>query len=208
MTVNDEQWDKIADKYGGLMWKISHNISGDAAISSPEDNYADLQITALDAVTGFEKKTGKEFDEFWGDKLFDQYLKTCLWNMKNNKGAKIAKKYPITKNTVSIPDNMEILGISTEEITAAICGTGSAGNKAYNKNDSMSDPIFLQDIIYILSGPHKKLLSILVNNPYLIKHSGQINISALCKEVGESWATYYKVTHLLKEIGAVIQNKL
>ena len=58
MTVSNKQWEKIDKQYNGLLWTISHRISGDRAIASLEDNFADLQIVALEAVAGFEKKTG------------------------------------------------------------------------------------------------------------------------------------------------------
>ena len=113
MTVSSEQWVKIDTKYNGLFWAISHRISGDKALASLEDNFADLQIVALEAVAGFEKKTGRKFDEFWGEKLFDQYFKTCLWNFKNNKGARIAQRYNINRDVVSTSQNEEVLKLES-----------------------------------------------------------------------------------------------
>jgi len=187
MTVNDEQWSLIHDKYSNLMWKISHNISGDAAISSPEDNYADLQMVALEAVAGFQKKTGKEFDEFWGEKLFDQYLKTCLWNLKNNKGAKITKRYPITKHTVDLNSNEEVLDIHRDD------------------HVSLENHVFLDDIGYILSEQQKRILNMLVQDPSIIKPNGKINKSKLSRSLGLPWRT---VDIILRDMGKIIGNEL
>ena len=112
MLTND-QWTKIEDKYGRLMYKISHQISGDTAISSFDDNLQDIRIAAMDAVAGFEKQNegaNGKFDEFWGSKGFDQYIKTCMWTKKNNKGAKITKKASILKGTVST-ESEEVLAL-------------------------------------------------------------------------------------------------
>ena len=187
MTVNDEQWSLIHYKYSGLMWTISHKISGDAAISSPEDNYADLQIAALDAVAGFEKKTGRAFDEFWGDKLFDQYFKTCLWNMKNNKGKRIAKKYPLTKNTVNLGDYEEVLDIASKE------------------HLSLENNLFLEEIVYILSGDQRRLLNLLVQDPTAIKLNGRINRSKVARELGIPWR---HIDIILNSMSKIIGNEL
>ena len=117
MLTND-QWTKIDKKYAKLMYKISHQISGDTAIANFDDNLQDIRIAAMDAVVGFEKQNGGangKFDDFWGSKGFDQYIKTCMWTKKNNKGAKITKKAPILKGTVST-DREEILQIDFPEM--------------------------------------------------------------------------------------------
>ena len=187
MTVNDEQWSLIHDKYSNLMWKISHNISGDAAISSPEDNYADLQVAALEAVAGFQKKTGRVFDEFWGEKLFDQYIKTCLWNLKNNKGGKIAKKYPLTKHTVDITENEEVLNID---------------NNACN---AVKESVFLNEISFLLSSHQRKILNMVAQDPMFIKPNGKINKSRLSRHTGLSWRD---VDSILSAMSRIIGNEL
>ena len=187
MTVNDEQWSLIHDKYSNLMWKISHNISGDAAISSPEDNYADLQMAALEAVAGFQKKTGRVFDDFWGEKLFDKYFKTCLWKLKNNKGGKIAKTYPSTKYTVDLVENAEVLGVQSDD------------------HLSLEDNLFFQEIGYILSEQQRKILNVVAQDPSLIKPNGRINQSRLAQEVGLPWRDVHRI---LKDMSTIIGNHL
>ena len=109
--MNDEQMELIENKYGKLIHKIGHWISGDAAISSHQDNTQDIWIAAMEAIKGYEKKENLKFEEFWGSKGFDKYIKTCLWNVKNSKGARITKRMPLTKGTVSIVDNEEVLSL-------------------------------------------------------------------------------------------------
>ncbi|HHZ81210.1 MAG TPA: hypothetical protein EYN64_00570, partial [Flavobacteriales bacterium] len=109
--MNDEQMELIEDKYGRLIHKIGHWISGDNAISSHQDNTQDIWIAAMEAIKGYEKKENMKFEEFWGSKGFDKYIKTCLWNVKNSKGARITKRLPLTRGTVSIIDNEEVLSL-------------------------------------------------------------------------------------------------
>ena len=187
MTVNDEQWSLIHDKYSNLMWKISHNISGDAAISSPEDNYADLQMAALEAVAGFQKKTGKVFDEFWGEKLFDQYIKTCLWNLKNNKGARITKRYPLTKYTVDFGENEEVLMVESDD------------------HVSLENNVFLDEIAYILSEQQRRILNLVAQDPTIIKPNGRINKSRVARELCLPWKD---VDVILRDMSKIIGNEL
>ena len=101
-TVTNEQWELIEEKYGRLISKICHNISGDKAIANYDDNLQDLRLAAMEAVAGFARKENKVFEDFWGTEGFNKYIKTCLWNLKNKKGANITKRYPVTKNTVDV----------------------------------------------------------------------------------------------------------
>ena len=54
--LTDEQWTKIDKKYGKLMYKISHQISGDKATANFDDNLQDIRLAAMEAVMGFEKQ--------------------------------------------------------------------------------------------------------------------------------------------------------
>ena len=67
--LTSEQWEKIDKKYGKLMYKISHQISGDTATANFDDNLQDIRLAAMEAVMGFEKQNegaNGKFDEFWG----------------------------------------------------------------------------------------------------------------------------------------------
>ena len=185
--MNDKQLQLIEEKYGKLIHKIGHWISGDTAISSHDDNTQDIWIAAMEAIRGYERKENMTFDEFWGTKGFDKYIKTCLWNVKNSKGAKISKRYNITRNTVDIVDNEEVL---------------------QKEDPSISCPdteIFLEDIQPMLNDDQRILVRAILEDPTYIKPSGKVNVNALAKTVGRSWN---EVSILLKDLGRAIGNEL
>jgi len=185
--MNDKQLELIEAKYGKLIHKIGHWISGDTAISSHEDNTQDIWIAAMEAIRGYEKKENQTFDEFWGTRGFDKYIKTCLWNVKNSKGAKITKKFHITRNTVDIVDNEEVL--QKEDIGFA----------------SPDTDIFLEEIQPMINDDQQKLVREILEDPSYIKPSGKVNVNALAKNLGKSWN---EVNILLKDLGRKIGNEL
>lgn len=185
--MNDKQLELIEQKYGKLIHKIGHWISGDTAISSHDDNTQDIWIAAMEAIRGYEKKENMTFEEFWGTKGFDKYIKTCLWNVKNSKGAKITKKFNITRNTVDIADNEEVL---------------------QKEDPSISCPdteIFLEEIQPMLNDDQRTLVRAILEDPTYIKPSGKVNVNALARTVGKSWN---EVSILLKDLGRAIGNEL
>ena len=187
--LTSEQWEKIEQKYGNLMYKISHQISGDnGATSSFEDNLQDMRLAAMEAVIGFEKQhegANGKFDEFWGSKGFDRYIKTCLWTKKNNKGAKITKKSSILHGTVST-DHIEVLEV--EECSA--------------------DPevvMFLEEISYLLTPIQKAIIDIVVKDPTLIKPSGKMNVKRIAETLSLSW---FETDKHIKQLSRVLENHL
>jgi len=190
MMLSAKQWEKIEDKYGLLMHKISHNISGDNAISSHEDNLQDIKLAAMEAVIGFEKQhegANGKFDDFWGSKGFDQYIKTCMWTKKNNKGSKIEKNYSITKRIVNIHENEEVLNLR-----------GSSGS-------SIENCIFVDEINMLIDEEQQRVVKSIVNNPKLIKRNGKINILQLSRELNKGWADTKKT---VKELSRLMKNEL
>jgi hypothetical protein len=182
MTLTAEQWEKVDNKYGNLMWSISYKISGDCAIASLEDNHADLQIAALEAIEGFKKKTGKTADEFLDTKLFDQYLKTCLWNFKNNKGSKIAKKYHLTRDTVSSSEYEDI--IQESEFRSK--------GEHYSFNAEQIFPIKLTSL-------EQKVVDLVVEDSDMLKDNGSLNISKLSKSLHKTWGDVRDIIEGLNE---------
>jgi len=187
--LTSKQWEKIDLKYGKLMYKISHQISGDdKATSSFDDNLQDIRLSAMEAVIGFEKQNegaNGKFDEFWGSRGFDQYIKTCMWTKKNNKGAKITKKAPILRGTVST-DKEEILEI--EE---------SGGD--------LDASLFLKDISYYLTPIQKQVVDLVVKDPTLVKPSGKINVKRVSEEIGTTW---FEADRVIKSVAAMMGNEL
>jgi len=182
MTLSSEQWEKVDKQYCNLLWKISHKISGDRAIASPEDNFAELQIVSLEAVAGFEKKTGRKFDDFWGEKLFDQYFKTCLWNYKNNKGGRIAQRYKIHRDVVSTSQNEEVLQI--RDTTSA----------------EFDFEFYLEEISSIFTEKQKEVLEVLVRCPSAVKVNGSINKSKIAKKLEITWNEVHTIVESLEGV--------
>jgi len=161
--IDSKQWEMYEGKYGKLMHKISRSISGDVVVATLEDNYGDLCVAALDSIKGFSKKTGKSFDEMMGTKLFDQYTKTCLWHVKGNKGAKITKKYPVTKNMVSISDHPEVFSLVGKN------------------NNSVEAEDFLSTVSEIFTQLEKDVVAAIIRNPEVINSKGQVGISKVSR---------------------------
>ena len=137
---------------------------------------------------GFEKQNGGangKFDEFWGSKGFDQYIKTVMWTKKNNKGAKITKKAPILKGTVST-DKEEVLEI------AEVSGDADCS-------------IFLEEIAYLLTPIQKDIVSMVVKDPTLIKPSGKLNIKQIAESLKLTW---FETDKHLKNLSSLLENDL
>lgn len=185
--MNNQQMQLIEEKYGKLIHKIGHWISGDNAIAGHEDNTQDIWIAAMEAIRGYEKKESQTFEQFWGSKGFDKYLKTCLWNVKNSKGAKITKKYPITKGTVDVVGNEEVLQMADPTVV------------------SPETEIFIEEIKEMLTKDQALAVKCILDDPRYIKPSGRVNVNALAKEMGKTWN---EVSILLDQIGTKIGNQL
>jgi len=184
--MNQNQFELIEKKYGKLIHKIGHWISGDEAISSHDDNTQDIWIAAMEAIRGYEKKENLKFEEFWGTKGFDKYLKTCLWNIKNSKGAKITKKFGITRNTVDVFENEEVL-------------------QRADKSCNPETDIFLGELPYILNDDENQIVTLILESPDYIKPSGSANINALAHASGKTWN---EVSNILDSLGRKIGNTL
>jgi hypothetical protein len=188
--LNDDQWQLIEEQYGMLMRKICYKISGDRALASFEDNLQDLQIAALEAVTGFEHqhdgKNGK-FDDFWGTKGFDQYIKTVLWNHKNSKGKNIAKRYNINRDTVSANENQEVIMMQDE------------------KSNSNDLAYFFDEMKDLLKDKQLNILRELIQSPELIRKNGKVNVHNLASRVGD---TVYETKKHLDNISWRLSNEL
>jgi len=186
--MTEDQWNKINKKYGMLMYKISHQISGDTATANFDDNLQDIRMAAMEAVAGFEKQNdgaNGKFDDFWGSKGFDRYIKTCLWTKKNNKGAKITKKSSILKGTVST-EMEEVLQM--EECTG--------------------DPdvaIALEEIAFYLTPIQQELISMVVQDPTLVKPNGKINVKKVSENLNTTW---FEADKQIKHLSAILENEL
>lgn len=185
--MDDRQMELIEEKYGRLIHKIGHWISGDNAIASHADNTQDIWMAAMEAIRGYEKKERQTFDAFWGTRGFDKYLKTCLWNVKNSKGAKITKKYPITRGTVDIVGNEEILQREDKSLIAP------------------ETEVYIKELNELLTNDQAQVIRCILDDPRYIKPSGKVNINKLAREMGKTWN---EVNALINQIGNKIENDL
>jgi|TARA_A100000172_G_scaffold72790_1_gene54075 hypothetical protein len=181
--ITNEQWELIDHKYGKLLTTICSKISGDNAIANFDDNLQDLRIATIDAVSGFAKKENQRFEEFWGTSGFNKYMKTCLWNLKNKKGARISKRYAINKNTVDVTEYSDILVAENHE---------SSSTGVENLFDLIGDK---------LNEDQMKTVKVIVDHPEYIKTNGKVNITKVATSVG------FCTTKTRKVVGQ-IKNKL
>jgi len=114
-------------------------------------------------------------------------MKTCLWNMKNNKGAKITKKLKVTRDTVDVTDNQEVLQREDSSV------------------QSPDTDIYLEELMPRLTAPEAVIVKCVLEDPNFIKPSGKANVSALAKVLGKSWN---EVNIILKDISRKIGNEL
>lgn len=184
--MNSEQLQLIEQKYGKLIHKIGHNISGDVAICDHDDNTQDLWIAVMDAIRGYEKKEGKPFEDFWNTKGFDKYLKTCLWNLKNSKGSRLSKRTKIN-NAVSVQEHEEILQVEETSI-------------AHDAFETLYD-----DLPSSMTESEREVIKMLVESPDYITEEGRVNIQALSRTLGKGWGSTRKI---VTRIGEKIQNEL
>lgn len=182
-TVTDEQWERYLDQYNGLLWTIARKISGDEIVASIEDNYADLCLAAIESIRGYELKTGKAFDEAFGEKLFDQYTKTVLWNRKNKKGLPLTKRMPFRNKHVSIS--------STEDFEKGF----DIDDDSWAKDVSS---INLEDMFGGSDEDVKKVVATIVKDPSVVTKEGKVKANTLVAKTGLS---AYFVNKALEKIG-------
>ena len=161
--MNDYEWEKIEEKYGRLMMMIAHRIGGDQIANSFEDSTQELTISCMDALRCFKKKTTKTFDEFFETKEFDKYIKTCLWNRKNNNGSKIKKKLGVTRG-VSLKEEM-------------------LNDKAFDASAVAADVSAFAD--YDLDDECFEVVRLILSDGQMIKPNGRLNINRLCKQTNK-----------------------
>ena len=167
MSITDEQWAKIHKKYRRLMYAVAHRIGGDKVAHDFDDSNQELAITAMDAVGAYSRKTGKEFDEFFDTVPFDKYIKTCLWNKKNNVGNKIKKKYDV-RRCVSLSANPEMFST----------GTGATYGSSTLEEEPVSLSAFDDAELDITS---QQIADAVIGDLRIIKPDGSLNISKLSR---------------------------
>ena len=187
IELTSSEWALYEERYGKLMHKIAWKISGDDAIASHEDNYADLCLAALESIEGFYKKTGERFKEAIDNKLFDQYTKTVLWNRKAKKGIPLSKKMDFRKSHVSLDvsygeqDSGDDL-LHCLEDRKAVANLSSIDTSSYIKDQEPNV---------------RKVMDALISDPSMVQKNGVINLTALSRPTGLS------VYHVKRAVGKI-----
>ena len=164
------------------MYMIAHRIGGDRVAHDFDDNFQELSTACMEAITTYAKKLDISFDEFFGTVEFDKYIKTCLWNKKNNVGSRIKKKYGI-RNTMSLSGSPETMN---------------------DLSELEQQPLELSAVDDVdLDNVSKDILKMIMGDTKLIKPDGKINISRLSAELGttktETRFILEKIEHQLKD---------
>ena len=108
-----------------------------------------------------------------------------MWTKKNNKGAKITKKSPILKGTVST-EKEEVLDLEAE-----------SGNPETS--------IFLKEVLKNLTKVQSDIVNLVVADPSLIKPSGKINVKKVSELLNLSW---FEVDKQIKSLSKSMDNPL
>lgn len=108
MDLCKSDWEMFEKHYSLLMKMISRQITGDYISCNLEDTYQDLCVTAISAIKSYSRKfPNDKFTDLFKTVNFSKYVKSCLWNLKNKKGATITKKSALYKNKLSIDEILD-----------------------------------------------------------------------------------------------------
>ena len=186
VSVTDEQWARYEERYGKLMHTISMKISGDEAIATHEDNYADLCVAAIESISAFERKTGEDFEKAMNNKLFDQYTKTVLWNRKAKKGVPITKRMEFRNSQQSIDFQYDDETRACDMIpdTRSMASTSSVELEEFT--ESQTDDV-------------KKVIDAILQNPNNVKVDGLFSYASIKDHTGLSSYNTVKAIRTLRD---------
>ncbi len=189
--LTELQYNELDNRYGKLLYKIAHWISGDVATATIEDNVPELWLSLFETINTFTRLNADAYPEGYEDfkdtAHWNKYVKTALWNNKNSRGKKITQKFNIQRDTVSTWGNDEVM------------------EKEDYSYESVDFEMFLEDLPKLLNENELHAVRLLVENPNLINEQGDANKSALARELGITWAD---ADNTIKAIGAKLQNEL
>ncbi len=189
--LTELQYNELDERYGKLLYKIAHWISGDLATATVEDNVQELWLALFETINTFSRLNKDEYPEGYEDfkntAHWNKYVKTALWNNKNSRGKKITQRFNIHRDTVSTWENEEVM--EKEEVSY----------------ESADFDMFLEDLSNFLSPREEEIVRLLVNDPAMITETGNANTSALADKLDDTWA---HTNSLLKSLGAKLQNEL
>lgn len=112
--LNEEDWEILEKHFGRLLHFTALRINGDRVVCERADLVQDLRLTVLVAVSSFLNLLEREHDEdltfreVWEDDdsyykvQLIKYIKTCIFNCKNKKGARITARMDMGNKTIQM----------------------------------------------------------------------------------------------------------
>jgi len=188
IKLKPQEWEELMDKYEKLIHYIANGIFGDVT-TAHDDSYQDLCVSAIEAVNGYAKKVNNfNYQTFKGDKHFDQYIKTVLWNRLNTKRRLVTRALDINSKAVRI-NKLD-------------------GEEAFDIEDtSVDDKIFLESEEYLCSfiDEERDIIRVISNDPLAFLVNGNINVDRIRRKIGRSTNKTYQ---LIVQIADKIKNDL
>ena len=160
-NISNEDWNWLEEKYGKLLHHIAYRIGGDSITNDHDDSYQNLCIAVMDTVNTFDKTQSVPFSEYKETAHFDKYLKTVLWNRKNNLGTKIMRREPLRRQ-VTINEQL-------------------VKDKVNNPVESF-EPFGIED----LDVDVREIINEINLDGKIIKQGKGLNVSRLCRNTGKS----------------------
>ena len=108
-----------------------------------------------------------------------------MWTKKNNKGAKITKKAPILRGTVSS---------DLEKVLEIPASTGDPDISS-----------LLEEIAYRLTAVQQKIITLVVKDPTFIKPSGRMNVKRLSEDMELTW---FETNKQIRNLSIILENEL
>ena len=171
--LTNEDWEWLEEKYGKLLHHIAYRIGGDSVTNDHDDSYQELSMAIMDTVAMFDKTTNRPFSRYKNTSHFDKYVKTVLWNRKNNLGQRIVRREPLRRQ---ITINEELC---KDKVHQPVESFNMFGNEDLD--------IELQELAQQVTFDAK-----------VIKPSGEFNISRLCRNMGKSKSQVKYIVERLK----------
>jgi len=173
-NIDEQDWEWLEEKYGKLLHHIAYRIGGDSVTNDHDDSYQNLCIAMMDTVAQFDKNQNVPFSEYKETAHFDKYLKTVLWNRKNNLGQHIVRREPLRRQ---ITINEQLF---KEKVTDPQESITMFGNED-------------------LDADLQELVAQVTFDPKVIKPSGDFNISRLCRNMDKTKTQIKYVVDRLKK---------
>ncbi len=184
VKLSEEQYNELYDKYKKLITYIAKYISQDNS-KTKADYKQDLRLALIGAVDGFYNQVcNGEYEQFKDTKGFDQYVKTCLWNCKNNTGANNKKRKEIHYDVADIVEYEDV-----------IPDTSSSSHLNSSKLKFAVD----------LDADEQTLLKCLLQYKDSFKQNGSLNIAAISKRLNAPALTINRILYSLKDKAAFVR---